>query len=365
MYNVFTDFHHASLLNSLILLFEGRLKGNVYRPIGIEWAEKGFWKIYDHPATQAQFLGIGSATPDGTQPVNDVDPNNSRTIDKKMNFEWYNCNDIDSGKTNKAIHYWAFMKAPIDIVIASIPAHIEPFKRLCEMHPNHPKLIYQIGNAWSIEAGLAPNIMASAVIHNVPTNINFISYHQEFDLDIFKPIDYEVVGERWQPLPNIFSFVNCFDIDQLFNIDWELFKRIENQMPNWVFKAYGGQCRDGAAHGAHELADKMREARFIWHTKNGGDGYGHILHNSAAVGRPLIVRKAYYMGKMAEPLMIDGETCIAIDGLGVDEIIAKINYYSEPERYKKMCENVYANFKKVVNFDREFEDLQIFLKKLL
>ena len=369
MYNVFTDFHHASLLNSLIFLFEKRFGGKVYRPIGLEWAEKGFWHVFDHPFTREQFLGIGAATiappaqmyPDGTRPLNQIEGISGRIGNDGKRVDIYQCHDIDSGFTNKAITFDAFMQLPIDIVIASIPKHIEPFKRLCEMHPNHPKLIYQIGNAWSVEAGLAPNVMASAIIHNVPENINFISYHQEFDLDIFKPnpSDYVVPGKY------IYSFMNCFNIDQLFGMDWQIFERIEREMPDWEFRAYGGQCRDGAMHGSKELADKIREAMFIWHTKYAGDGYGHVIHNSAAVGRPLIVKKGYYMGKMGEKLMIDGETCIVIDGLGIEEIIAKINYFSEPKRYAQMCKNVVDNFKKEVNFDKEFEDLQTFLKKLL
>lgn len=350
MYNVFTDFHHASLLNSLILLFEKRLGGNVYRPIGVEWAQKGFWKIYDHPATQAQFLDIGGATPDGTRPLNEVE----KTEDKV-----YFCHDIDSDLTNKAITFDGFMSMHIDIVIASIPAHIEPFKRLCELHPDHPKLIYQVGNAWTIENGYAPNIMASAIIHNVPTNINFISYHQEFDTNKFRP-DFDYVPEK-----NIYSFMNCFDVDQLFRMDYELFQRVEREMSDWNFKVYGGQCRDGAAHGSTEMAQKIKEAKFIWHTKYGGDGYGHVIHNAAAMGKPMIVKKGYYMGKMGEQLFIDGVTCIVIDGLGINEIIEKINYYSEPERYKRMCMNVYENFKKVVDFDKEAEELKKFLQNLL
>lgn len=165
--NVFTDFHHASLLNSFILLFERRLGGMVYRPIGLEWAERGFWKVYDHPFTREQFLstklGIVEPPPqmypDGTRPLN--------IIDKIVDGVYY-CQDIDSGYYNKAITIDKFLSLPFDIVIASIPQHIEPFKKLCEIHPNHPKLIYQVGNAWNIEVGLAPNIMASALISNVP-----------------------------------------------------------------------------------------------------------------------------------------------------------------------------------------------------
>ena len=356
MYNVFTDFHHASLLQSLILLFEKRLGGNVYRPIGVEWHTNGFWKVYDHPATVEQFLGIGGNTPDGTAKLNEVvnsyiNPPGAAVV--------YKCKDIDSGQDNKAITLQGFMAMHFDIVIASLPYHIEPFKRLCEMHPNKPKLIYQIGNAWTVEAGLAPNIMASANISGVPENTNFISYHQEFDTSVFR---YVPEGE---PAQSIYSFVNCFNVNDYMFPDWQLFQVIEREMPGWRFRSYGGQCRDGAVGPSAVLADRMREARFIWHTKVGGDGYGHVVFNSAAVGRPLITKKSYYIGKMGEALMMDGVTCIDIENLSNADIVSKIHHYSEPERYKQMCENVYANFKKHVDFNKETEDIKIFLQKLI
>lgn len=357
-YKVFTDFHHASLLQSLILLFEKRLGGEVYRPIGMEWAEQGYWKIFDHPATQAQYLGINAATPDKTPPLNDV-----IGTGKYSGIPFYFCHDIDSGQMNRAITFDAFLQLDIDIIIASIPAHIEPFKKLCELHPNKPKLIYQIGNAWTIEAGLTRNIMASAKIKDVPEGINFIEYHQEFDTDIFKPADYQ--PSQMNPTNAISSFVNVFNGESHFAQDWKLFLEIEKLMPDWDFKSYGGQCRDGAVGPANILADRMREARFIWHTKAGGDGYGHIIHNVPAVGRPLIVKKLYYANKMAEPLLIDGETCVTIDGLRPAEIVDKINYYNDPARYLKLCRTAYENFTKICNFNQEFQDLQNFLGKLL
>lgn len=363
-YNVFTDFHHASLLNSLIMLFEGRLGGNVYRPIGMEWAEQGFWKVYDHPATQQQFLGIGGATPDGTPPLNQVVPW-ELGVEKSG---YYLCHDIDSGLQNKAITFETFLMTPIDIVIASLPQHIEPFKRLCEAHPNKPKFIYQIGNAWDIPSDQSVlNVMASAEIPLIPAGVNFVSYHQEFDTKVFAPgipqytNDPEFIGFPNEfPRNNIFSFVNVF---QDFP-DYELFENVERLMLSWNFKSYGGQCRDGAAHGSYELAKKMQQARFIWHTKAGGDGYGHIIHNAAAVARPMITKSSYYSGKLGEKLMIDGETCINIDGLSLPEIVDKIVYYSEPERYKKMCERVYENFKRIVDFDKEAEELTFFMQNL-
>lgn len=360
---VFTDFHHGSLLKSFIILFEKRLGGQVFRPIGREWWEKGYWKIYDHPATVAQYLDIGGATPDGTLPLNEV----VSTGQNIQNVHFYNCRDIEGDEYNKAITYEEFMKAPIDFVIASIPAHVESFKRLCRDHPNHPKLIFQIGNAWTVEAASAPNIMASALIEGVPPNINFVSYHQEFDTKIFHPGMTIVIGEDGaiqSPGQNIYSFVNCFNVQPHLAEDWQLFQRIEQRMSGWNFKSFGGQCRDGSMDGSRNLADKMREARFIWHTKNGGDGYGHVLHNAFACGRPVITKMLHYSGKMGMKLLRDGETCINIDGLGIDQIIDKINFFSTPERYGDLCRNVVTTFAEVVDFDAESILLQKFLDQL-
>lgn len=346
---VLSDFHHASLLNSLILLFENRLGGEVYRPIGYDWYKHDFWKVYDHPATAEQFLGVGGATPDGTQKLNEIVDSPAPDV--------YLCQDIDSGQTNRAITLDGFFKMHFDIVIASIPDHIEPFKRLCELHLDRPKLIYQIGNSWTTGAGLAPNVMASAIVNNMPSDVNYISYHQEFDLSVFSP-DFNY------PEKKIYSFVNCFNVSPHFNNDWYLFEKMEHLMSDWEFGSYGGQCRDGACHGSQQLASKMKEARFIWHTKWAGDGYGHIIHNAPAVGRPLIVKKNYYVGKLAEPLLIDGETCIVIDNLNPEEIRNKIEWFSEEVRYREMCVKVWENFKKVVNFDQEEIKIKEFLNKL-
>lgn len=383
-YNVLSDFHHASLLNSLIMLFEGRLGGRLCRPIGREWFDKGYWKVYDHPATVAQFLDIGAASPDGTEPLNNVvekvDWGGKVASDGNIKNDGttYFCHDIDSRKTNRAITYDGFMNAKIDFLIASIPAHLQPYFELSRLHPNRPKLIYQIGNAWpeTPDIALADGIMASAKIswgggkefYKTP----FIEYHQEFNLSDFYPAiarmpdDPKYHSERSAiPDQNVFSFINCFNIDRLFENDWRLFNKVESLMPGWEFKAYGGQCRDGAAHGSRELATAIRSSRFVWHTKRGGDGYGHIIHNVAAVARPMLVKREYYWGKFGEDLLIDGETCIAIDNLRPDEIVNKINYYSDPVRYAAMSKSVYANFKRVVDFDVEGEKIRQWLANLV
>jgi hypothetical protein len=341
---VLADFHHAGLFNSLRLLIEKRLGGELYRPIGKEWLDSGYWlmgNLYNnHPATVAQYLGI--------QPNFDNDNNGIYYIDETAHFY-----------KQKAITLERFFKEKFDIVIASIPQHIQSFYNLSQAHKDKPKTIYQIGNAWNVDYNVPiKNIMASALLTYKPAGFNIIEYHQEFELDIFKP-DNNI------PNNNIYAFFNCFNTHDIYKFDWEVFQNLETIMANWNFKSFGGSCRDGAMNGIKELANKMKEAKFIWHTKFGGDGYGHVIHNATAVGKPAIVRKSYYVNKLAEKLMIDGETCITIDGLGFKEIENKINYYSDGLRYHKLCMGAYSQFKKIVNFDKEAEILVNFVNKLL
>lgn len=340
---IFLDQHHFGLYNSFHLLFEKRIGAEMYRPIGRDWLDKGYWRIAEiynnHPTTIQQYLGVHDdyVSDDGI----------------------YNIWEPGHEFFQHAITYEKFMRTEFDIVIATVPEHIESFKRLCAEHPSKPKMIYQIGNAWPVEAGTAPNIMASAKISGVPANINFIEYHQEFDTSIFCQDD------SIEPAKNVFSFINCLNTASIYAHDWPLFEQCEKLMPNWVWSTFGGSCRDGEANGQREVAKRMKQARFIWHVKAGGDGYGHVLHSAMAVGRPLIVKRDYYIGKLAEPLLIDGETCIAIDNLGPQEIVNKIEYYSDDSRYIVICNKSYTAFKTFVDFDKEELALRDFMQKLI
>lgn len=330
--------HHAGLLNSLIMLFEGRLGGNVYRPIGLQWAREGYWNVFDHPATRLQYLTLkqGYKPTDGSKPLNNI---------KKFEKGIYYCQDIDSGYYNKAITLKQFKKMDIDYVIASLPQHIEPFQKLATI--KGCPLIFQIGNQW--DGIYCDNIMASAKV-NIPNDINHVIYHQEFDTAIFKPNGY-----------------TPFTVTSLINIpeqmpDYELMLQIEKELPDWVFNVYGGG-RNGSMHGTDQVAQAIRQAQFVWHVKAGGDGYGHIIHNAFACGTPPIVKKSYYEGKLASELMIDGQTCIDIDGLGLHEIIEKIKFYSDAERYADMSKSAFNKFQECVNFEADADKVRAFLER--
>lgn len=342
---VLTDFHHAGLLNSLIMLFEGRLNSRVYRPIGMEWAQEGYWNVYDHPATQLQYLGMdqGYKPTDGSLPLNTI-------IDRDEDNVYY-CQDIDSGQFNRAITLPDFKNMTFDIVIASLPQHIEPYKKLIQTYQPGAKLIFQVGNQW--DGIMADNIMASAKLSNVPEIINYVEYHQEFDLNIFNP-------STAIHACTITSLMNC---PENFP-DYPLLLEIEKAIPYWDIKIHGGQGRDGPLHGADEVANTIRHSQFVWHVKAGGDGYGHILFNAAACGVPLIVNKSYYNGKLGEKLLIDGATCIDINGLDTNQIIQKIRHYSEMDKYRLMKKNIIQNFRATVDFDQDEKNIRQFLARL-
>lgn len=345
MLRVFTDFHHAGLLHSLILLFEGRLGGTVYRPIGMDWYKQGYWNVYDHPATALQYLGTNAGTPDGSKPLNEV---------QEIKNEVYYCQDIDSNLTNKAIEFDTFTKMQFDVIIASLPQHLERYRELQALYQPQAALVYQIGNKW--EANSAENVLASARLQNVPENINYIEYHQEFDLEVFKYQD-----QLESNPPKISSFINVY---QNFT-SWRLFEAVEKLLAGRVvMKSYGGQCRDGVQQGYRAVAAEMHRSSLVWHVKDGGDGYGHIIHNAFAVGRPPIVRLSDYQNTLAVDLMIDGETCIAIDGLNEQQIVEKIlDVLENREKLATMSKNAYTRFTQVVNFDNEAEAVRRFIEQ--
>jgi hypothetical protein len=347
---VFADFHHSSLFHSLMLLIENRLGGEIYRPIGIQWYDEGYWNVYPHIDTAKQYLQMQFAPIDGTIPLNEP---TRRSVEQRGLFS---IEDQQNSTTHKAITLSHFMDNKFDILIASIPQHIEPFKKLIRLWQPQAKLIYQVGNQWNVDSNIVKNVMASANIV-IPTGINGVIYHQEFDLKTF-----------YYDLPNmaskkIYSFINCLNTSDLYKKDWELFLALEKLMPEWEFKSFGGQCRDGSIYDSKGLADKMREATFIFHCKTNGDGYGHVIHNAAAVGRPLITRKVDYIGKMASPLIHNLDTAITIDNLNPDGISERIRHYHE-HSLLNMSEQIRHEFEINVDFIMEERKIRKFLENL-
>lgn len=346
---VFCDLHHADLYYSLQLLFEKRLGAEMYRPIGLDWYHEKYWHVYPHIDTAKQFLGLDQAV----NPPKDIHGNylsDREQLNKYYRFEdgIYYIRDTTKGKVQRGITLEKFKDVDFDIIISSIPAHINPFNKLIQLYQPKAKHIFQVGNGWGKQPGVS-NILASTAPFAVPPSFNVCFYHQEFDLDDF---NYEspTVHNR------IDSYIHYMQKP-------ELLIQYANTL-GYESHTHGAGMED-CFHATSDISDCMKKSGWTWHYKPGGDGYGHILHNSLACGRPLIIQKAFYSGQIADQLLVNEETCVDIGAHNLDYNVSLIKELSEPNTHKDICKKVRKRFDQVVNFDKEEVEIKKFIENLV
>jgi len=337
---ILVDFHHNSLLRSFILLFENRLGASVYRPVGMDWYHEGYWAINDQIETARQFLSFE------TQILADNTPALNVVQDSRDGV--YNLYDPGHKSHHKGILLESFKSQKFDYVIASIPQHIPLFENLIKRFQPSAKLIVQIGNNWHSSIFHGMNVMASVKPGSIE-NANVVYYHQEFDTSIFRPKPHNVSN-------TVSSYINIL---QNMTTGWKDFISLENLLAecNVVFKSYGGQCRDGNKAGPYEISDSMNNDDFVFHVKDHGDGYGHIIYNAYACGRPVILRKSNYVDQLAEELIND-QNSIDLDKMSHQECAEKIrSMYLDIELMNNMSINSYKSFINNVDFAQDAENV--------
>ena len=343
--NLLTDFHHNSLLRAAVLLFEDRLDINVYRPIGMDWFYEKFWAINNQVETAKQFLDVETQVlADNTPPLNVI---------KDYSDGVYNVYDPGNVSTHKGITFEAFKDMEFDYIIASIPQHISIFQRLINEYQPKAKLIVQIGNNWdpSIFRGL--NVLGSVQPGSIQ-EANVVYYHQEFDTEVFKPKPHKVSN-------SISSYINLL---QELPIGWKDFIDLEILLQDFSLSSYGGQCRDGNMTGVIDLSNSMNNDDFVFHVKDHGDGYGHIIYNAYACGRPTIIRRSRYENQLASELFRDG-TCIDLDTMSTVEAANLIKDLTlNEERLNEMSMNAYKSFTDNVDFAYDAEKVRNWLGSL-
>jgi len=342
--NVFCDYHHGGLYKSLKLLFEDRLGWNLYRPIGMDWFHEGYWKLAEPYGnaieTVSQFLDINHLGFDRMKNLNG---------NHYVKDEIYYIRDKAEKIYHKAITLEKFKEMRFDIAISSYQPHDLLYEDLVKKYQPNAKLIAQIGNIG--QSTNIKNILSSSLEVFPAADQNIVYYHQEFETNVYK---------YTPPTANkkITSFVNLLPEPQVFN-------EYKGLLPEYDFKAFGSTCPDGVLGTPEDIAKEMSDSMFGWHIKPGGDGFGHIIHNWFACGRPIITEKSHYFGKMAESLMEDGVTCINLEEHNQQENINLIKKYSEPENHIKLCQKAHERFNEIVNFDEEEKEIKDFLDKLV
>ena len=348
---VLCDLHHKDLFYSLQLLFEKRLGYTIYRPIGLAWYLEGYWKVYDHPSTAKQYLSIEGQVPLSVHGV---------PVTKEYGeIAWVNKNAqellpglyrIPDRQHEKPIPHigitlQAFKDTKFDLIVCSMPPHLPVFRKLRDQFQPQAKLIFQAGNDWgTIDA---ENLLTSPK-HTTSSrrNANVVRYHQEFDLEAYKP----------GPCENPRSIINL----QHYSSSVSKLEQVAKYLPNWDLKIYGAGGRDGHVVSI-KLPRKLNDTGFLWHVK-AQEGYGYNIHTAFACGTPVIVGYSYQKGHTAGDLYVLDQTVIDANTNTPQQIAEKLIIAAD--NYEEWSYRVYKQFRKVVNFDKEFEDIKVFLQNL-
>lgn len=351
--NIFADFHHPALYYSLHLLFEKRLNHTLYRPIGEEWSKSGYWELldlcvneYQREEKLAELLISDAVLPYANISWNKIlnDEGSYVVIDKSGNIP----------VEQRGVTLEQFKKIEFDLIIASFLFNIKPFKDLGLQYQPSAKVIVQVGNEWNLKQFGNENVMASVKEQEYNAK-NIVFYRQEFDLDTFKKQNQKYEHQ-------ITSFV-----DPIYTSagDKIIIGKIEKSLSDeYVIKLHGKRSRNDYVLSTLEVADIMRRSKFGLHLKSVEDGYGHVIHNWFAVGRPTIFRGSQYKNKLAGELLEHLETGIDIEITGIDKCIEIIKNMPDSE-YNTMCDNVKRKFKEIVNFDNDAERIKTFLGEVM
>lgn len=340
---ILTDYHNGSLYESQRLLFEVRLGHELYRQIGTEWFDEGFWKIAEpygnDPGTISQFLGINNYPWSSETNLNG---------DAYIKDGIYHIKDLFHNSWQKAVTLQQFKEMGFDMVIASIPAHEEPFKRLRDTYAPNAKHVAQLGNIFQQPTASSVNILDSTGTIVRP-DLNVVSYHQEFNTGPFKPAT--TTRNR------IISFMHLLP-NSPGNEYWEQLKR---ELPDWELISFGTGTENGPVQSLLNIGILMRTTKYVFHAKKEGDGYGHIFHNAYCAGKPVITFGSSYAGRQGGKLFEHRVTGIDIDQ---PDWIESIKEFSESSKWRKMSRDAKSRFKEVVNFDQEAEGIQGWLTNL-
>ena len=354
---VLADFHHADLFESLRLLFVERYGWDLFRPIGMDWYDEGIWnfeRAYHGDAVARQYL----------QPWDD----DLLVEEFGGNARWLRQDRTHPGVTFQMVTLEQARSQDWDLVISTLPDNDRGLHDLAR--DKRAKFGIQLGNVGQMSAWeLADFALCSTTMPYVPAK-PYVVYRQEFSLDDF----------RYEKPPNacgctnrvlhVNSFVQCLPENPLAYAQFLHYARSDSDISWGIYGSYGSHETDEFARGNMEttpgVAAAMRGSDVIWHTKEWSDGYGHVIHNAFAVGRPVFGIAAYYADKLAGPLWVDGVTSIDIAKRSPDEVLGALRrLHDDPDEHVRMCEASAARFREVVDFAEDAENIRKLLDNVM
>ncbi len=343
---VLVDHHHASLWESLEMLFTDRLGWELYRPRGSEWWGPGAPWQFDqqmphYEAVARQYMAGWDS---------DVDAGD----------HWERRDAMYPHRVHKMVTMDQARDLRPDIVIASIAENEQGFADFARSIG--AKFGLQLGNQGSLNRyDLADFSLISTTRDHYPWT-PYVVYRQEFDLGEYRfeypPSERDYVGTWVQALPTDPT-------------EYDRFLATAAAIPEARMRYHGhvGPVDDfwgGNVTTNAELAALMRSAGVGWHCKTWSDGYGHVIHNLFAVGKPVIGTATYYADKLAGELFVEGVTSFDVQRHSHDETVAFIQRLMvDDDLHQRMSEASAARFREVVDFDAEFEQIRVMLDGVL
>jgi hypothetical protein len=347
MTTMLADYHHHDLWESLELMC-ARLGWTLYRPIGMDWFDAEYWnfeRAWHGDSVARQYLA--SWPDDGGQRF---DPSHDR---------WQKLLTLEQARDLRP-----------DVVMASVAHNHEGFARFARevgakfgIHLGNVRFsaIDMAEDRWDLaDFGIVTSVLPA------PVDKPHVIVHQEFDLDDFR-------HEPAAPEPDrlrVSSFVNCFPENIRAYEGWKAVALTRPQYDWRVYGAYGSVPEDQWAAGnlqpCSAVGDAMRASDIAWHTKQWSDGFGHVIHDWFAVGRPVIGHEWYYRSQLAGPLWQEGVTSFDITDKSVEEVAGIIDrLYTDPELRLRMGENAARRFREVVDFDEEEQAIRRMFEAVL
>lgn len=352
--NILCDFHHADLWWSNHLIFERALGHTLFRPRGMEWFEKGYYHQRARDVAK-QFLVDSMFTLSDAEKYPNFRaklPTGDRIGLRASMDTIVGCKDYPFIRT---LSFEEFADAKIDAIMVTLGDNQEPWLRLKKDFKPDAKLFREEGNVngWAALHPEYQNVMTS----DFPTYKriavkNKLHYHQRFDTErIFTyrpPKNFDRVTcfmPGFRGTPHLVEFAERHDFGGLEFVD------------------YGHHSKRGFLSTKEQYTGEMARTAFVWHVKPGGDGFGHVIHNSLALGRPVITFARDYIESIAWPLLLDRKTCILIGDDPVENS-AKIRALSSPDIISSMCAAAHARFKAIVDYKWEEDQIRLFLERL-
>lgn len=352
---ILADLHHSGLFYSLHALFEKRLGHKLFRPIGLEWFDRGFWDIakpYNNNIdTVKQYLSMrDTGERDGSPPFNQV-------VGRNPFKPYYTIYDQFYDYHQKAISFGQFLEMDIDVIVASVPDHWITYKKLRDQFKPKAKLICHMGNMFNeiqqaIQEGVVENLLASTIEFKLPKPINSVFYYQEMPIPEIEP------RLTTTDKPKISSYAHVLPKP-------ELFQQYKEALPDYEWRAYGATCPDGWMQSITDLYKNMQESSFVYHVKPGGDGFGWNFFSAFMNGRPILTTYSDYKNKLGGLLFEDGKTGIDLELRSFDDNVKLIKDIIGSNRLVEMQSECKKRFDQLVNYDNEQKKIEGFLANLI